>query len=159
MTVTDVYARTNLTPRRAVCGVRRVSFACRLLIADRRERVLFARYREAGAVGCWRLPGGFVFDGEPMALAATRRLHEQLGILVLPHCIVSVFDDPGDQPGSNRLTITFAASVLSGLAAADPSTGIAEAAWFPRGDFPEDLATEASEALASTGVIGFSGQK
>lgn len=103
------------------------------------------------------LPGGSVLAGEAMALAATRRLHEQLGILVLPHCIVSMSDNVSGLLGDDRLTVTYAASILSGEAAIDGTAGsevgIVEAAWFARGDLPKGLAEHTVEALASHGAI------
>lgn len=153
MTVMDVRTPPTGQLRIATPATRTIAVDCRLLIEDRHRRVLLARYRAGGCAARWMLPGGSVLAGEAVALAATRRLHEQLGILVLPHCIVSVFDDTFGPLDDSRLIVTYAASILSGAATVDPSTGIAEAAWFPRGDLPEDVAADATEALASTGAI------
>ncbi|WP_048647395.1 NUDIX hydrolase [Nitratireductor soli] len=155
MTIVHVRAPTAAKRRTVGPAMRTIAVDCRLLIEDRHRRVLLARYRAGGYAAQWMLPGGSVLPGEAMALAATRRLHEQLGILVLPHCIISVFDDALCPFNGSRLIVTYAASVLSGAATADPSTGIAEAAWFPRGNLPEDVAADAGEALASAGAIGF----
>ncbi|MFC6021030.1 NUDIX hydrolase [Plantactinospora solaniradicis] len=62
--------------------------AARVLLLDAAGRVLLLRClvdpEDPGAGHCWMVPGGGVDDGESLAQAAARELHEEVGLLVDP---------------------------------------------------------------------------
>ena len=49
--------------------------------------------------GQWALPGGRVDPGESTAAAALRELHEELGLLLSPDCILGALDDYATRSG------------------------------------------------------------
>ncbi|MEE6256932.1 NUDIX hydrolase [Plantactinospora sonchi] len=64
--------------------------SARVLVFDRTGRVLLLRSRFGtgepgpGAAHYWLVPGGGVDEGESLAQAAARELHEEVGLLVAP---------------------------------------------------------------------------
>ncbi|MCR4265125.1 NUDIX hydrolase [Nitratireductor sp. ZSWI3] len=144
------------TPPAGACSV---PVSCRALLTDRRGRVLLVRPHapeKSGRSPEWQLPGGAVAAGETLALALIRRLHEQLEVLVCPHCILHIVDHVDGTNTMRSLSIVFGASVVSGDPVR-PGGRFAEGPrWFALADLPEPLAGHVADALASRSAMPLS---
>jgi ADP-ribose pyrophosphatase YjhB (NUDIX family) len=153
MTVVAPFQHADLIQSRALGH--KVALDCRALITDRLGRVLLTKCQDIGEEVVWTMPGGTVAEKETCALAVTRRLHEELGVLIWPHCIISVLETMDRQSGDYRFSIAYAASIISGQPSITSSGRIEEARWFAANQLPDELATEASDALRSRQAIHF----
>ncbi|AEV84823.1 RNA pyrophosphohydrolase [Actinoplanes sp. SE50] len=65
--------------------------SARVLLLSSTDRVLLLQFRfdpaDAAKGHGWATPGGGVQDGEPLAQAATRELHEEVGLKVSPEVL------------------------------------------------------------------------
>ncbi|MFD2602832.1 NUDIX domain-containing protein [Flavobacterium suzhouense] len=86
--------------------------------------------------GKWALPGGFVDEGEDLAVAAKRELLEETGLVVGSLEQLGAFGKPGRDPRSHTVSIAY-----SGFAEADAQAVGAddadEAEWFAVSALPE----------------------
>ncbi|MFK8253651.1 NUDIX hydrolase [Ancylobacter terrae] len=109
-------------------------------------RVLLARRGQAPAAGIWSLPGGRVEPGEPLALAATREVMEEVGVTARVIGVAGALDiirhDPAGGLTAHFVVIAHAARWQAG----EPATGpeAAEVGWFA----PDALPAPATEGLA-----------
>lgn len=86
--------------------------------------------------GKWALPGGFVDEGEDLAVAAKRELQEETGLILDNLEQLGAFGKPGRDPRSHTVSIAY-----SGFAEADAQAIGAddadEAEWFAVSALPE----------------------
>jgi ADP-ribose pyrophosphatase YjhB (NUDIX family) len=107
--------------------------AVNVAVIDSDQRVLLTR-REDFEV--WCLPGGAVDEGESLAEAAVREVHEETGLEVRLLHLVGIYSRP--RLGGYHTLALFAAEVVGGLLAPDPHEVI-EVQWFAAAELPRDL--------------------
>ncbi|RDI14314.1 NUDIX domain-containing protein [Flavobacterium sp. AG291] len=99
------------------------------------ELLLIKRKKEPFK-GKWALPGGFVDEGEDLAVAAKRELQEETGLVLDNLEQLGAFGKPGRDPRSHTVSIAY-----SGFAEADAQAIGAddadEAEWFAVSALPE----------------------
>jgi 8-oxo-dGTP diphosphatase len=102
--------------------------------------------------GMWALPGGFVEEGETVAVAAGRELLEETGVGVSGLRLLGVYDTPGRDPRGWSVSVVFVLAVEAELAARGGDDA-ADARWFASDRLP-DLAFDhkliVSDALRAT---------
>lgn len=87
--------------------------------------------------GYWAIPGGFVEIGESLEDAASRELVEETGLAGVALQQLHAFGDPGRDPRTRVITISYYAYVTEeqarGIQAGDDA---ADARWWPVSDLP-----------------------
>lgn len=113
----------------------------------RSERVLLIERGHEPFAGAWALPGGFVEEGERVALAASRELEEETGARVGEMSLLGVFDTPGRDPRGWTVSVVYVAKVEDepAVCGADDAS---DARWFDVGALPE-LAFDHREIVAA----------
>lgn len=87
-------------------------------------------------INCWALPGGFVNENEPLALASARELNEETGLSNVPLRQMATFGDPGRDPRGWAVSAVYMALIdcrEHPLRAGDDAT---EAVWHPLSNLP-----------------------
>ena len=124
-----------------------------LVIATRepRPRVLLIRRRSEPFAGRWALPGGFVNENEPLAIAAQRETLEETGVEVTDLEQLYTAGDPGRDPRGWTVTVGYLVRVKADdlkPVAADDAEAVG---WFPLEKLPQmafDHATILARARA-----------
>ena len=117
---------------------------------DEDDLLLIRRGRGVGA-GFWSVPGGRVEEGETLAEAVVRELHEETGIEGVCGQLVGVEEVLSE--GFHFVILDYAVSVLERV---EPVAGddAAEAAWVPLSDVAELPLTEGlAEFLHDHGIL------
>ncbi|MEZ4770986.1 MAG: NUDIX hydrolase [Caldilineales bacterium] len=87
--------------------------------------------------GYWAIPGGFVEIDESLEDAAARELFEETGLADVPLQQLHAFGDPGRDPRTRVITVSYVAQVTDeqarGIRAGDDA---ADARWWPVSDLP-----------------------
>ncbi|HYH66636.1 MAG TPA: NUDIX hydrolase [Urbifossiella sp.] len=110
-----------------------------LVVATRepRPRVLLIRRKSDPFAGRWALPGGFVNENEPLAVAAQRETLEETGVEVTDLEQLYTAGDPGRDPRGWTVTVAYLVRVQADElkpVAADDAEAIG---WFPLDKLPE----------------------
>ncbi len=111
-----------------------------LVIRDEEEFVLLTRREQKPHVGCWHLPGGRVWKGETIHMAARRIAQREVGNQInIGECLgfLEVLDDPGDLVVCHSTSIVLACTLCLNLIVPGTRQGFA---WFnkiPVGVHPE----------------------
>ena len=117
-------------------------------LRDRRLQTLLIQRAEWPFVGSWALPGGFVRPEETLDQAARRELAEETGVTEASLTQLRTFGDPGRDPRTRVITVTYTALVSSDRLTLHADTDAADARWFPLDDLPRPLAFD-HEAILS----------
>jgi 8-oxo-dGTP diphosphatase len=115
------------------------------------DRLLLVRRGRGRAQGTWALPGGRVDDGELLAEAVVRELHEETRIEGVCGELLGVCELAEGEP--HQVVLGFRASLFE---ACEPAAGddAAEARWVPLADVVDlQLAPGLAEFLHDHGVI------
>lgn len=94
-----------------------------------RLEALLVRRASAPFPGRWALPGGFVRERESLEEAARRELEEETGLRDVYLEQLFTFGDPGRDPRTRVVTVSYYALVRSDERPLRASTDAAEAAW------------------------------
>lgn len=78
-----------------------------LVSREARPRVLLIRRGNEPFAGAWALPGGFVNEGESLADAARRELHEETGVTVGDLEQLYTAGDPGRDPRGWTVSVAY----------------------------------------------------
>lgn len=112
------------------------------VVFDWRGRVLLLRRQDNGL---WGLPSGRVEPGETVEEAVLRKIREKAGLEVEVRRLVGVYSDPASQAFSyptgevyQFVTLCFLCEAKGGEFRPD-ETEVSEAAFFARGELPDDL--------------------
>ena len=120
-------------------------------IAIDEDDLLLIKRGRGVAAGFWSVPGGRVEEGETLAEAVVRELHEETGIEGVCGELVGVEEVLSE--GLHFVILDYAVSVLE---RAEPVAGddAAEAAWVPLSDIAELPLTEGlAEFLHDHGIL------
>jgi len=82
------------------------------------------------------LPGGFVEEGERIALAAPRELAEETGLEAGALRLLGIYDTPGRDPRGSTVSIAYLATLL-GEAAVSGADDARDARWFQADTLPK----------------------
>jgi 8-oxo-dGTP diphosphatase len=96
--------------------------------------------------GGWALPGGFVEQGETVAMAAPRELEEETGLRVGLLQLLGVYDTPGRDPRGWTVSVVYLARIPV-RAEVKGGDDAREAGWFTVAELPE-LAFDHAAILA-----------
>jgi ADP-ribose pyrophosphatase YjhB (NUDIX family) len=94
-------------------------------------KVLLTKREDADS---WCLPGGAVDNGESLAAAAVREVHEETGLVVRLTRLVGLYS----RPDWSSHSVVFAAELLGGTLAPDTAE-VVDAGFFDPGALPEPL--------------------
>lgn len=86
--------------------------------------------------GKWALPGGFVDEGEDLAVAAKRELQEETGLILDGLEQLGAFGKPGRDPRSHTISIAYSGFAEAGAQAVGADDAD-EAEWFAVSALPE----------------------
>jgi len=100
-----------------------------LLAGDAPRRILLIQRLNPPFEGEWALPGGFVDEGEAVAVAAVRELREETGVEVTGLRLLGVYDTPGRDPRGWTVSVVYVLCVESELAA-EGADDAGDARWF-----------------------------
>jgi 8-oxo-dGTP diphosphatase len=106
-----------------------------LLAGDAPRRVLLIQRRNPPFAGEWALPGGFVDEGETVAVAAGRELREETGVEVSGLALLGVYDTPGRDPRGWSVSVVYVLCVASELEARGGDDA-GDARWFASDELP-----------------------
>jgi 8-oxo-dGTP diphosphatase len=123
-----------------------------LLAGDAPRRVLLIQRLNPPFEGAWALPGGFVDEGERVAVAAGRELLEETGVEVSGLRLLGVYDTPGRDPRGWSVSVVYVLAVESELAARGGDDA-GDARWFRSDELPAlafDHALVVADALRAT---------
>jgi len=81
--------------------------------------------------GGWALPGGFVDENEPLALAAARELEEETGVRGVTLEQLGAFGDPGRDPRGHTVSVAFLTFVVAAQHRLRAGDDAADVAWMP----------------------------
>lgn len=79
------------------------------------------------------LPGGYMERDETAVEACARETLEETGLVVRPHTLIGVYDDPARSP-AQTVSLAYLVEVAGGALA--PGDDAAEAFWWPLSDAP-----------------------
>jgi len=96
-----------------------------------RPRVLLIQRKADPFASLWALPGGFVNESEPIAVAARRELLEETGMTLIDLEQLHTFGDPGRDPRGWTISVAFLARIEPDDAKAKAGDDAADAQWFP----------------------------
>jgi 8-oxo-dGTP diphosphatase len=123
-----------------------------LLAGEAPRRILLIQRLNPPFDGMWALPGGFVDEGETVAVAAERELFEETGVRVSGLKLLGVYDTPGRDPRGWSVSVVFVLAVAAELAARGGDDA-GDARWFASDVLP-DLAFDhkliVADALRAT---------
>ena len=105
-------------------------------VRERRMEVLLVARKYAPFAGSYALPGGFVEENEPLAVAATRELYEETGAKGVYLEQFHAFGDPGRDPRGHSVSIAFMALVDAGKISLNAADDAADACWFDVNQLP-----------------------
>ncbi len=114
-------------------------------------RVLLIQRGEPPFAGDWALPGGFVEEGETVALAAARELAEETGIQAGDLRLLGVYSAAGRDPRGWTVSVAYVAELDAELAVSGGDDAAA-ARWFAVDELPSlafDHAEIVTEAIAA----------
>jgi 8-oxo-dGTP diphosphatase len=115
--------------------------------------VLLIQRGEPPFAGQWALPGGFVEEGEVVAVAAARELAEETGIAAQELRLLGVYSAPGRDPRGWTVSVAYVHE-LDTEPAVEGGDDAAAAAWFEVDELPPlafDHAEIVTEAIAAVG--------
>src|SRR5215470_6445079 len=107
--------------------------------------VLLARRAKPPFAGSWALPGGWVHTGEGLEQSARRHLRTKTGLDAAYLEQLYTFGRPDRDPREHRIAVAYYALVPG--EPVEPSTGEAEARWFPVDGLPAPLAFDNHEIV------------
>ena len=86
----------------------------------------------------WALPGGFVTEGERLAVAAARELHEETGLVLSPNelCFTKILDEPLRDQRSHVVAVVYSGFVDVEDSEVEGSDDALDAQWFPLSSLP-----------------------
>lgn len=133
---------------------RQIELTAHALVSDRAGRLLLTK-RDGSTDSQWQLPGGRVREGETCVGSLVSRLHLEFGLLAWPLSVVHVTD--AFNSVSQRLSLTYAMSILSGNQELPRVWEFGEAQWFLEHHTPEEISHEALSAIKSRQMASFFG--
>lgn len=119
-----------------------------VLTHDREPRVLLIRRRHEPFAGSWALPGGFVEENEPPAVAAQRELREETGVDAPDLALLGVFGDPGRDPRGWTVSAVYLVRMDAQHVHAIAADDAADVDWHPLHRLPA-LAFDHAKILAN----------
>ena len=120
---------------------------------ERDDAILCVLHAKPGREPFWCLPGGNVDDGEDLAAAAVRELHEEAGVAVAVDAAILVVDGPGE----DAVEVILRGAIAGGepaLGAASGDPYLADLAWLPRTSLPADFRPTALRDLLASAPLG-----
>jgi 8-oxo-dGTP diphosphatase len=123
-----------------------------LLAGEAPRRILLVQRLNPPFAGEWALPGGFVDEGERVAVAAERELREETGVGVSGLRLLGVYDTPGRDPRGWTVSVAFVQSLDRALPARGGDDA-GDARWFGSDALPElafDHGLIVADALRAT---------
>lgn len=99
-------------------------------------KVLLIERRFPPYQGAWALPGGFVDEGEDLAVAAKRELLEETGVPIEYITQVGAFGKPDRDPRKRVISVSYVA-ILHEMVPARAGDDAAKAEWFATTDLPD----------------------
>ena len=108
--------------------------------------ILFVKRKNDPFKGKWALPGGFLDEGEDLAVGAARELKEETGLTITNLEQLAAFGKPGRDPRQHTVSIAYVA-YAEAEAVAVGADDAEEAEWFPVTALPE-LAFDHADIVA-----------
>jgi ADP-ribose pyrophosphatase YjhB (NUDIX family) len=114
---------------------------CALILNESKEVLLTKRARDPYK-GYWDVPGGFLHNGEDVAVGLKREMREELGIEIeIGEYITAITDVYGDL-GYYTLNFFYLCTIMSGELR--PADDVVEYCYFPLSELPDKIAFENS---------------
>jgi 8-oxo-dGTP diphosphatase len=117
-----------------------------IVTREAKPRVLLIRRKGEPFAGAWALPGGFVDEDEPLAVAAERELQEETGVTDVDLEQLAAFGDPGRDPRDWTVSVAFLARVAADTAAR-AGDDAAAVRWHRLDRLPKKLAFDHAKIL------------
>jgi 8-oxo-dGTP diphosphatase len=109
------------------------------VIVERDGAVLLLKRKGSHGEGTWAPPGGHVEFGESLEECAARETLEETGVVIGDVEFIAITNDLFPSEQRHYLTVWVEAAYLSGQASVAYPDKVAEVAWMPWDELPEQL--------------------